>query len=281
MHRRHKGREAALSLLLALPFLLPLLLSLGFTFLGDWEVRQLLREVGRYEDGVFLPLRLPPMEASLGQYADVLLHRPEILTTFFNSLGYVLLSVGGMLLVAPPAAFAFAKLRFRGREALFYGYVLALLLPFQVLCVPLTLTMDALRLQDTPWAIVLPEVFSPLPVFLLRQFFKSVPDSVLKAAAVDGAPLWRTYLQILLPLSGPALAVAAMLSAARCWNLIEQPMLFLRTQRLHPLSLYIHEMMSASQPEFLATSVLAMLPLLLLFLLLNDEMRKGLSQMNL
>ena len=139
MHRRHKGREAALSLLLALPFLLPLLLSLGFTFLGDWEVRQLLREVGRYEDGVFLPLRLPPMEASLGQYADVLLHRPEILTTFFNSLGYVLLSVGGMLLVAPPAAFAFAKLRFRGREVLFYGYVLALLLPFQVLCVPLTL----------------------------------------------------------------------------------------------------------------------------------------------
>ena len=119
MHRRHKGREAALSLLLALPFLLPLLLSLGFTFLGDWEVRQLLREVGRYEDGVFLPLRLPPMEASLGQYADVLLHRPEILTTFFNSLGYVLLSVGGMLLVAPPAAFAFAKLLFRGREALF------------------------------------------------------------------------------------------------------------------------------------------------------------------
>ena len=63
--------------------------------------------------------------------------------------------------------------------------------------------------------------------------------------------------------------------------MIEQPMLFLRTQRLHPLSLYIHEMMSASQPEFLATSVLAMLPLLLLFLLLNDEMRKGLSQMNL
>ena len=281
MRRRHKGREAALSLLLALPFLLPLLLSLGFTFLGDWEVRQLLREVGRYEDGVFLPLRLPPLEAGLGQYADVLLHRPEILTTFFNSLGYVLLSVGGMLLVAPPAAFAFAKLRFRGREALFYGYVLALLLPFQVLCVPLTLTMDALRLQDTPWALVLPEVFSPLPVFLLRQFLKSIPDSVLEAASLDGAPLWRVYAQIVLPLSGPALSVAVLLSAARCWNLIEQPLLFLRRKRLYPLSLYIHEMMGASQPEFLATSVLAMLPLLLLFLLCNDGMRKGLRQMNL
>lgn len=281
MRKQHVRREAVLSLLFALPFLLPIPLSLCFTFLSDWEARQLLAEVGRFVEGEFLAVRIPPYEASLAQYGEILLRRPEILTTFFNSLGYLLLSVGGMLLVAPAAAFAFAKLRFRGREALFYGYVLALLLPFQVLSVPLTLTMDALRLQDTPWAIVLPEVFSPLPVFLLRQFFKSVPDSVLEAAAVDGAPLWRTYLQILLPLSGPALAVAAMLSAARCWNLIEQPMLFLRTQRLHPLSLYIHEMMSASQPEFLATSVLAMLPLLLLFLLLNDEMRKGLSQMNL
>lgn len=281
MRKQHVWRGAVLSLLFALPFLLPILLSLCFTFLSDWEARQLLAEVGRFVEGAFLPVRIPPYEASLAQYGEILLRRPEILTTFFNSLGYLLLSVGGMLLVAPAAAFAFAKLRFRGREALFYLYVLALLLPFQVLCVPLTLTMGALRLQDTPWAIVLPEVFSPLPVFLLRQFFKSVPDSVLEAAAVDGAPLWRRYLQILLPLSGPALAVAAMLSAARCWNLIEQPMLFLRTQRLHPLSLNIHEMMSASQPEFLATSVLAMLPLLLLFLLLNDEMRKGLSQMNL
>lgn len=281
MQKAHPIKENALSMLFALPFLAPVLLSIGLTFLSDWEAQQLLAEMGRYVEGEFLPLRIPPYEASLAQYGEILLHRPEILTIFFNSLGYLLLSVGGMLLVAPSAAFAFAKLQFRGREMLFYGYVLALLLPFQVLCVPLTLTMDALRLLDTPWSIVLPEIFSPLPVFLLRQFFKSVPDSVLEAASMDGAPLWLVYFQIVLPLSKPALAVAALLSAARCWNLIDQPLLFLRTQRLYPLSLYIHQMMSAQQPEFLATCVLAMLPLLLLFLLCNDEMQRGLRQINL
>jgi multiple sugar transport system permease protein len=281
MRRRNKALSALVLMLLAAPFLLPILLVWGFTFLSDWETALLLREIGSFADKAFLPLRLPPLEASLAQYRVVLLQRPEILATFFNSLFYVLISVGGMLLVAPLAAFAFAKLRFRARDALFFFYVLALLLPFQILCVPQYLTMDALRLLDTPWAIILPEVFSPLAVFLLRQFMKSIPDSVLEAATVDGASVLALYRCIALPISRPALAVTCMLCTARCWNLIEQPLLFLSTLRLYPLSLYIHEMMGAQRPEFLVTCILAIVPVLLLFLIFNDDMRKGLRQMNL
>lgn len=279
--RHRKALESAVAVLMALPFLLPLLVILADSFLSDWELRQLMAEVGSFVEGRFLPLRIPPVEASLHQYRAMLLNRPEILRTLFNSTGIVIVTLAGMLVVAPPAAFAFAKLRFRGRDLLFLGYVVLLLLPFQVMCVPQYLTMDALQLMDSPLALILPEVFSPLYVFLIRQFLRSIPDSLLEAAALDGAGLVRTYVSIVVPMSVPALCVCGMLCTAKCWGMIEQPLLFLKTRALFPLSLYINEMLSAGQPEFLSACVLAVTPVLLLFLLLNDDIMKGITQMEL
>lgn len=282
MKRHRRALEAAAAVLLALPFLLPLLVLLSHSFLSGWELRQLMAGMGSFAQERFLPLHIPPVEVSLHQYKAMLLERPEILRTLFNAAGYTILTLTGMLLVAPPAAFVFAKLRFRGRDALFLGYVvLLLLLPFQVMCVPQTLTMDALGLMDSPLALILPEVFSPLYVFLLRQFLRSIPDSLLEAAALDGAGLLRTYSSIVLPVSAPALCVCGMLCAAKCWGMIEQPLLFLDTRALFPLSLYINEMLTAGQPEFLSACVLAVTPVLLAFLLLNDDIMKGITQMEL
>lgn len=278
-HRR--ALEAAAAVLLALPFLLPLLVLLSHSFLSGWELRQLMAGMGSFAQECFLPLHIPPMEVSLHQYRALLLERPEILRTLLNAAGYAAATLIGMLLVAPSAAFVFAKLRFRGRDALFLGYVVLLLLPFQVMCVPQTLTMDALGLMDSPLALILPEVFSPLYVFLLRQFLRSIPDSLLEAAALDGAGLVRTYASIVLPVSAPALCVCGMLCAAKCWGMIEQPLLFLDTRALFPLSLYINKMLTAGQPEFLSACVLAVTPVLLAFLLLNDDIMQGITQMEL
>ena len=103
----------------------------------------------------------------------------------------------------------------------------------------------------------------------------------LEAAALDGAGLVRIYAAIVLPVSVPALCVCGMLCAAKCWGMIEQPLLFLKTKALFPLSLYMNEMLSAGQPEFLSTCVLAVTPVLLAFLLLNDDIMKGIVQMEL
>lgn len=281
MRRKHDGVWSIAAVLLALPFALPLLCVVSLSLLSQWEIDLLLNEVGRFSEESFLTLRIPPMEASLQQYGVVLLQRSEILWTLLNSLAYAALTVGGMLLTAPGAAFVFAKLSFKGKNYLFYLYIVALLLPFQVLCVPQYLAMQVVHLIDTPWAFILPEMFSPLPVFLLRQFMKSIPDSVLEAAALDGANLMQTYVDIVLPMSKPALAVATLLCCARFWNLVEQPLLFIRSQRLYPISLYVHQMMSAQCGEFLATCVLAALPMLLLYLCLADDLRKGIRRMNL
>ena len=112
-----------------------------------------------------------------------------------------------------------------------------------------------------------------LPVSLLR-FNEEINDYYFP-------PLVGTYLRIILPLSKPALAVCGVLCAAKCWNMIEQPLLFLKNASLYPLSLYIHEMMNAGQAEFLSTCVLAAVPVLLLFLIFNDDLMDGLMQMEL
>ena len=281
MKRVSKWIGALLIALCLAVVLFPPFFILFSSLLSEWELDFLIHEVGSYAAGSFLPIRIPPYEVDLHQFRAVLLDRPEILRTLLNTMGYAAITLAGMFLVAPLAAFVFAKLRFKGNSVLFFLYVFLLLLPFQALCVPLYLTVSTLRLMDTPWAFILPEIFSPLYVFLLRQFMRSIPDSILEAAALDGAGLIRTYLRIILPLSKPALAVCGVLCAAKCWNMIEQPLLFLKNASLYPLSLYIHEMMNAGQAEFLSTCVLAAVPVLLLFLIFNDDLMDGLMQMEL
>mgnify|MGYP002554795557 FL=1 len=281
MKRVSKWIGALLIALCLAVVLFPPFFILFSSLLSEWELDFLIHEVGSYAAGSFLPIRIPPYEVDLHQFRAVLLDRPEILRTLLNTMGYAAITLAGMFLVAPLAAFVFAKLRFKGNSVLFFLYVFLLLLPFQVLCVPLYLTVSTLHLMDTPWAFILPEIFSPLYVFLLRQFMRSIPDSILEAAALDGAGLIRTYLRIILPLSKPALAVCGVLCAAKCWNMIEQPLLFLKNASLYPLSLYIHEMMNAGQAEFLSTCVLAAVPVLLLFLIFNDDLMDGLMQMEL
>lgn len=281
MKRVSKWIGALLIALCLAVVLFPPFFILFSSLLSEWELDFLIHEVGSYAAGSFLPIRIPPYEVDLHQFRAVLLDRPEILRTLLNTMGYAAITLAGMFLVAPLAAFVFAKLRFKGNSVLFFLYVFLLLLPFQVLCVPLYLTVSTLRLMDTPWPFILLEIFSPLYVFLLRQFMRSIPDSILEAAALDGAGLIRTYLRIILPLSKPALAVCGVLCAAKCWNMIEQPLLFLKNASLYPLSLYIHEMMNAGQAEFLSTCVLAAVPVLLLFLIFNDDLMDGLMQMEL
>ena len=281
MKRVSKWIGALLIALCLAVVLFPPFFILFSSLLSEWELDFLIHEVGSYAAGSFLPIRIPPYEVDLHQFRAVLLDRPEILRTLLNTMGYAAITLAGMFLVAPLAAFVFAKLRFKGNSVLFFLYVFLLLLPFQVLGVPLYLTVSTLRLMDTPWAFILLEIFSPLYVFLLRQFMRSIPDSILEAAALDGAGLIRTYLRIILPLSKPALAVCGVLCAAKCWNMIEQPLLFLKNASLYPLSLYIHEMMNAGQAEFLSTCVLAAVPVLLLFLIFNDDLMDGLMQMEL
>lgn len=261
----------------AILFLFPCLYVLNGSLMSGWETVLYWAEIQNVGGEGFLPLRMPPYEPNLHQYLELFFQRPEFLQTLINSFLYAGTSVLGMLITAPMAAFALAKLRFSGKRMVLLLFVFVMLLPYQVLSVGQYMAMRALDLLNSPWALILPEAFAPFAVFFLQQYMHSIPDSTLEAATIDGAGRMQTYLRVVLPLSRPALIAVAFLTAAKCWTMIEQPVLLLSTERKYPLSLFLHVMMGAQASAFFAACVIAIVPIFLLFLLFGDTLMESLA----
>lgn len=137
------------------------------------------------EGSAFWPLL--PSWPTLQPLAELLLDTPQFFTMFWNTCAIVFPQVLGQVLVGAPAAWAFSRLRFRGRRALFTLYIVLMLMPFQVTMVSGYLVADAMGIMDTFWAIILPGVFSTFPVFIMAKGFDAVPIALLEAASIDGA----------------------------------------------------------------------------------------------
>lgn len=218
-----------------------------------------------------------PSWPTLQPLVQLLLDTPEFFGMFWNACKLVFPQVAGQLLTATPAAWAFSKLRFPGRKLLYGGYLLLMVLPFQITMVPNYLVLERLGLMDIPWAIILPGIFSAFPVFIIKKGFDGVPDSLLEAAALDGAgPLW-TFVQIGLPLGIPAILSAATLSFIEAWNAIEQPMMFLQDQSNWPLSLYLSNITVGDLGLAMSASLMVLAPPLLLFLAGQKYLEQGIG----
>ena len=172
----------------------------------------------------------------------------------------------GQFLLASPAAWAFSRFTFRGRNLLFTIYTILMLLPFQVLMVPDYLVLDRLGLMDTVWSIILPGAVSTFPVFIMKKGFDGIPVSVLEAAELDGAGAITTYIRIGLPLGIPGILSALLLSFIEAWNAIEQPLVFLKSQNLWPMSLFLANITQDDIGIAMVASVFMLLPVILIFL---------------
>src|SRR5687768_15105649 len=137
---------------------------------------------------------------------------------YWNSLFVAVTTTLIQILTASLAAFAFARLRFRGRDALFLVYLATLMIPFQVTMIPNFILMRYLQWYDSYQALIFPAAFSVFSTFLMRQYFMSVPLDLDEAARMDGAGSWRIWAQIILPLSGPVLATLAIFNFQASWN---------------------------------------------------------------
>ena len=185
--------------------------------------------------------------------------------------------VAGQLVVAAPAAWAFSKLEFPGRRVLYGAYLVLMVLPFQITMVPNYLVLDRLGLMDTPWAVILPGVFSAFPVFIIKKGFDAVPQSLLEAAALDGAGPLRCFVSVGLPLGLPAVLSAAILGFIEAWNAIEQPMLFLKDKANWPLSLYLSNITAGDLGLAMVASLMMLAPPLLLFLTGRKYLEQGIG----
>ena len=193
-----------------------------------------------------------------------------IFNGFFVALCGSLLSV----IVAVLSAYAFSRLRFKYRDRLFLLYVLTLVLPQEVLVVPLFIMMNQLGLVDTLLGITLPSLFmTPFAVFFLRQFFLGISREVEEAAKIDGASHWRIFLRLIVPMSAAPLTTLAILTFISAWNEYLWPLLIAKDQAAQPLTVALGIFRSQTPggspdwPGLMAMTLLAALPIIILFII--------------
>ncbi len=173
------------------------------------------------------------------------------------------------LLTASLAAFAFARLRFRGREALFLVYLATLMIPFQVTMIPNFILVRYLRWYNTYQALILPSAFSVFSTFLLRQYFLGIPMDMDEAARMDGAGSFRIWWQVIVPLSGPALITLAIFNFQASWNDFLWPLVITNTESMRTIPIGLSSFQGQYNTEWhllMAGAVAALLPVLLIYL---------------
>jgi len=165
------------------------------------------------------PPRILPRVITLENFRTILFSTRGVNVgrSFLNSVFYASLVTLGVLVTATPAAYAFARMEFRGRDVIFWLIVATLILPVQMFIVPVYLLLDRLGLLNTIWSIILPPIGPAFGVFLLRQFMLTIPDELEDAAKIDGCSPLRFLVQIVVPLMRPPLVSLAILTG-RCWS---------------------------------------------------------------
>lgn len=250
--------------------LLPVVYMLSNSFMSSREVIQNYSAVSETvaEEGKApkITFSLIPETVSFMQYYNVLLRKPKFLFMFWNSVIVTLPILLGQIVVSAMAAYAFSKLKFPFSNKIFFLYIIVMMMPFQVTLVPNYIILDRINLLGSYWSIILPGVFSTFGVFLLRQFMINIPDDYCEAAKIDGAGYWRSFSAILLPQCKGAIASLAILVFIDNWNMVEQPLIFLKDETMHPLSIFLSRINSQDIGIAFACGILYMVPTLLIFL---------------
>lgn len=254
----------------------PLLFMVGNSFMGTLELQEAYGAVlGNAGGGV--SMRLIPRYPTLRPLVELLMDSPGFFVMFWNSVRQVFGVLVGQAVIGIPAAWAFARYRFRGRRVLFIIYMILMIMPFQVAMVSNYLLLSKLSLMDTHFALILPGVFSTFPVFIMEKFFRAIPETMIEAAKVDGAGSLCIFLKIGLPLGAPGIMAALFLNFLEYWNAIEAPMTFLKTKSKFPLSLYLPDITTDQISIAFAASVVMMIPAVLGFLWGKEYLRMGIA----
>lgn len=184
------------------------------------------------------------------------------------------------LLTSSFAAYAFAKLQFKGRDILFLGYVATIAMPWQVYMVPQFMMIRSFGLNNTHLAIICLQAFSAFGVFLMKQFYMSVPDELCEAARIDGMNEYRIWAQIMLPLSKPALSTLTIFTFVNTWNDFLGPLLYLTRMELKTIQIGLRMFISQYSSEYgliMAASVVALIPVVIVFLALQKFFVQGVA----
>lgn len=222
-----------------------------------------------------------PDRISLDAYYQMLFRRPDYLIKFWNSLGLTLIIVVGQVVISTLAGYSFAKFHFPGRDIIFFIVIILMMMPYQVTLVSNYIVLDNMKLINSYLAIILPAVFSPFGVFLMRQVISTMPDSIIEAAKIDGASQLQLLFKIVVPRNKGGIVALAILCFIDNWNMVEQPLVFLNDQYKYPLSIFLSQVNMQQPGLAFACGILAMIPVALLFIFFEKELIEGISFSNL
>lgn len=220
---------------------------------------------------------LLPDYPSLRAFVELLFQSPGFFVMFWNSCIQVFPVLAGQLLVGAPAAWAFSRYSFKGKEGLFFLYILLMILPFQVTQVSNYLVLDQLGILDTHLALILPGIWSTLPVFIMTKSFETIPQALVEAAYLDGAGEFQAFWLIGIPAGYPGIVTALMLSFLDGWNSLEQPIAYLRDMSLWPLSLYLPNITTDKTAVAFSAGLIMLMPSVLLYLNGQTYLEQGIA----
>lgn len=257
-------------------FILALLISLVFLFPVLWVV------VSSFKDGSELfawPPSIFPEHPTLQNYIDAF-QKGDFALYFKNSGSVAILSTLLAVIINTMAGYAFSKYSFRGANAIFLVFISTIMLPLEVLMIPIFQTIKFLGLYNTLAGIIIPPAATPTGVFLVRQYFLSVPNELMEAARIDGASETRIFTNVMLPLAKPIISVLAIFNFMWRWNDYMWPLIVLRSSSKYTVQLALQNFAGEYTVDWgglLAMSVITMIPVLIIFLIFQKQFIQGMA----
>ncbi len=234
----------------------------------------------KYEADIFTyPIQWIPERWNFSNYASVWTGRMSFVPFYWNSIKVTLLSVAGQVLVCSMAAYAFARLRFRGRNAVFMLFLASMMIPTQVTLIPKYVLFSWFSLLNTHTSLILPNLFSAFGIFLLRQFFMGIPTEISEAAKIDGANEFVIYSRIILPLARTAVSSLIILAFVWSWNDYMTPVIFIRSvpKFTIPIALDLYMTDIREYRLIMAAAVSATVPMMIIYFFCQKSFVESIS----
>jgi multiple sugar transport system permease protein len=226
-----------------------------------------------------VPISWIPSHFTLDAFVKVL-SAGGIVRWYVNSAITSIIITIVTVILASMAAYGFSRVRFPARGFLFWLIMAGIMVPPQILIVPLFTEINAFRMVDTYWGIILPQIAAPFAVFILKQFFDGIPHELGEAAIVDGASQFRVFWQIWLPLARPAIAAVAIFTFVGSWNNFIWPFIAITNTNMMTIPVGLANVQSAygiHYAQIMASAVLGGLPLLIVFMFFQKQIVQGIA----
>ena len=226
-----------------------------------------------------VPMEWIPREAQWGNYSYIWDKIP-LLTFFKNTVFLSVIITGIQVVTSSFAAYGFSKVNFKGRDGLFVLYIATIAVPWQVFMIPQFMIVKKLGLVDNLWALVLMQAFNSFGVFLMRQYYVSIPDELCESARIDGLSEWGIFWKVMMPLTKPAMASLTIITFVNTWNDYMGPFIYLNSTANKTIQLGLRMFVSQFDAEYamiMAASVVSIIPVALVYLSMQKYFVEGIA----